>query len=433
MKITLISHASIVIETEDCKIWTDPWLFGTAFNDSWALKPSASTESVDYSSINYIWISHEHPDHFHIPTLKSLPKAFKESVVILYQKNNSNKMIQALERFGFKNFNILPNRKIIELSEKSKVYCYQVGAMDSALGVIESSETVLNINDCELSKNDCSIIVKDIGSPDVVLNQFSIAGYSGKVNRDNYLPQLAKQILSNCSDNHRDLAASLTIPFASFVYFCQDDNDYINKYHNSPIDFCQHMDSEKLNYALLFPADTLTVHTPFDNTTNIEKYSALEANYENVIEPSKEKTLEEIHESFNVRFQQISRDYTHFIRLFLKPVTVDIKDLSIKVKFSFKDGSFTEISHNEACDLEINSQPLWFGFKFPFGIQTLGVSARYVLHNNERNWKYHRILFSLNNAEIYISLKFFNKRNLKWLSSRISGSLTQFVGQLKRM
>lgn len=433
MKITLISHASVIIETEDRKIWTDPWLFGTAFNDSWALNPQASQESVDYSSIDHIWISHEHPDHFHIPTLRSLPEAFKESVIVLYQDNNSNKMIQALEKFGFRNFIRLPNRKIVSISDRTKVYCYQVGAMDSALGILSDSEVVLNINDCEFNSKDCSIVRSDIGQPDVVLNQFSIAGYSGQASRAKYLPPLARKILQNCSENHRDLSAKVTIPFASLVYFCQADNSYINEYHNSPLDFCKHMDNEGLDYILMYPGDVYSLSQSFCNSTNIEKYSMIEGSFEASMETAPTKTLREIENAFRDRFVQISRDHSRFIRILLKPVTVYIADLSKSIKFCFKDGTFEEINVDEACDLDINSQPLWFGFKFPFGIQTLGVSARYTLNKNEKNWKYHRILFSLNNAEIYLSHKFFNRSNLKWLASRFSGLVNQLFYQLKRM
>ena len=37
MSVTLVSHASVVIDTGSVRIWTDPWLFGKAFNDSWLL------------------------------------------------------------------------------------------------------------------------------------------------------------------------------------------------------------------------------------------------------------------------------------------------------------------------------------------------------------------------------------------------------------
>src|SRR5262245_58532602 len=112
MRITLICHASVVIETSDTVIWTDPWLFGKAFNDSWSLLPEAKFDTALYDKIKFVWVSHEHPDHFHIPTLKSLPQEFKNRVTLLFQKNNSDKMPNAFRKLGFSNIKLMPNRKI---------------------------------------------------------------------------------------------------------------------------------------------------------------------------------------------------------------------------------------------------------------------------------------------------------------------------------
>ena len=134
MEIRLISHASVVIRT-DVSIWTDPWLFGKAFNDSWSLFPPPAMDDSLYDSVDYLFISHEHPDHFHIPTLRSLPDAFKQRVTILFQENNSDKVFKALNKFGFPNTRALPHDKIVDLTDKTQIYCYQAGSMDSAFGV----------------------------------------------------------------------------------------------------------------------------------------------------------------------------------------------------------------------------------------------------------------------------------------------------------
>src|SRR5271154_691187 len=115
MKTKLISHASVIITSEDCRIWTDPWLFGKAFNDSWSLDPPAAWDPALLKDITHLWISHEHPDHFHIPTLKSLPAEFKERVLLLYQQNNSEKMWAAFRHFGFRNLQSLAHRKVVRL------------------------------------------------------------------------------------------------------------------------------------------------------------------------------------------------------------------------------------------------------------------------------------------------------------------------------
>jgi UDP-MurNAc hydroxylase len=438
MKVKLISHASVVIKSQNCHIWTDPWLFGTAFNNSWAQYPAPQINESDYESINYIWISHEHPDHFHIPTLKSLKNSFKSKVTILYQKNNSEKLFETLKKLGFTNFVILPHRRKVKLADNTTVYCYQCGTMDSVLGVMENNELILNINDAELHRSDCSTIVSDLEtSPDVVLNQFSIAGYSGHENRDERLSIQAQQVLDNCSANHIDLGAKVTIPFASFVYFCKDDNFYVNSYINTPADFASYMRKRTLDYAILYLGDEydLDYSSEYDSSVAeqnyIEAYDSLESQAHAYTEVP--KSFEEIVHAFNKRYSQVQKDYYSVFRKFLKPVSVYIPDLDKRIVFSFFDGNFSVVDNTIECDLTVNSQPLWFAFNFPFGVQTLGVSARYILHKNENNWKKHRVLFSMNNAEIYLSHRLLTKSNFSWIIKRFPGLLSQILYRTKIM
>ena len=172
MKIKFISTASVIITTEDCCIWTDPWNLGKAFNNSWALFPEIPFDQHDYDRITHVWVSHEHPDHFHIPTLKSLPKDFKERVTLLFQQNHSDKMPNAFKMLGFKNIQLIENRKITSISEKTNIQVVQVGSIDSTLAVIDKNHTILNVNDCEVSKKDCKNFLKDLGKEKYAKQQF---------------------------------------------------------------------------------------------------------------------------------------------------------------------------------------------------------------------------------------------------------------------
>ena len=86
MKIQFVNHASVIITSSDAKILTDPWFFGGAFNDSWSLIPMANQDKIPFDEIDFIFISHEHPDHFHFPTLKSLPDNFKKELKFYFKK-----------------------------------------------------------------------------------------------------------------------------------------------------------------------------------------------------------------------------------------------------------------------------------------------------------------------------------------------------------
>jgi UDP-MurNAc hydroxylase len=125
---------------------------------------------------------------------------------------------------------------------------------------------------------------------------------------------------------------------------------------------------------------------------------------------------------------QIRKCYPAAMLWLLRPVTVSIPDLDKTVRFRMASGTLEEVPNSTDPDLVINSQPLWFGFKFPFGIQTLGVSARFKLLRNYTNWKFHRILFSLNNGGIYLRPKLFlTSETLAYCRTRLDGGLKQSI------
>lgn len=434
MEIRLISHASVIIKS-DVSIWTDPWLHGKAFNDSWSLSPQPAFDEALYDEIDYIFISHEHPDHFHIQTLRSLPEAFKKRVTVLYQKNNSEKMLNAFKRLGFHEIISLPHRETVKLTEKTNVYCYQAGTMDSALGVINDNEVVLNLNDCEVNTGDCQRILSDLGKVDVVLNQFSIAGYSGFQDYENHLPRQSRNILDKMMANHLDLRAKVTIPFASFIYFSSEDNKYINDYSNKPQDVADYFAEKNQKLAVLYPGEVYRTGTEHDSTADLSRFREFYDSMETLTYDASEIIpLEKIVAAFNNLVKHLHEKYpVALLRALLKPVAVRIPDLDRTIVFSVASGEFREDSKAEP-DLIIKSQPLHFGFSYPFGIQTLGVSARYTLIKNFPNWRNHRILFSLNNAELYLRPKYLlAPQNLKFFKERLPGAWNQFLYRLKVM
>lgn len=69
----LYSHASLEIEYNGFNLLCDPWLDGPAFMGAWLQYPPSSI-SAKHLNPHAIWISHEHSDHFHEPTLRKINK-----------------------------------------------------------------------------------------------------------------------------------------------------------------------------------------------------------------------------------------------------------------------------------------------------------------------------------------------------------------------
>ena len=124
-KFTFINHASYVIETDQSVLLVDPWVEGYAFNEGWSLLDTSTTNEdlVNYISAikkeKFIWLSHEHSDHFSVPFLMKLKKK-AERVTFLFQKTLDGRVADFIRKLGF---------NVIESNDSSEV-------IDSELSVV---------------------------------------------------------------------------------------------------------------------------------------------------------------------------------------------------------------------------------------------------------------------------------------------------------
>ncbi len=99
-EISFINHACLYVETDDLKFATDPWIIGPAFSRGWWLKKNSPKNSFEkLNKCDFIFISHNHPDHLH-PL--SLEKINKKKLIITpnFKSNSTSKYLRSL---GFRN------------------------------------------------------------------------------------------------------------------------------------------------------------------------------------------------------------------------------------------------------------------------------------------------------------------------------------------
>ncbi|HVB55194.1 MAG TPA: MBL fold metallo-hydrolase [Candidatus Acidoferrales bacterium] len=431
MKIHLVGHACIVADCGDTSILMDPWLFGKIFNNSWSLLPEPKFDQAMLEKIDYIWISHEHPDHCHFPTLDSFPAAFKTRVTVLIQDREYAKISPALRKLGYERFQPLPHRHIVPLSDQpdaTRVYCYHAGLMDSALAVVSQGQVIFNANDARISTGACKRILNDIGPVDVLLNQFSLAAYAGLEPHEQFLPQRAKRVLDNLSSVHGALRAKATIPFASFIYFSSLDNKYVNNFANSARDAADHLSRHGQRTVVLYPGDTYELGAEHDSSRALARFDQLPGVDQRAYDPIESKTMPEIAAAYDGLAAQMRDRYPMLLLRMLRPVAVRMPDLDKTVVFRLAKGPLAEVGNQTQPDLVMNSQPLWFSFNFSFGMQTLGVTARFRLLRNVKNWKLHRMLFSLNNGGLYLHPRYLLTQGvLRSIRARFGGGFWQSI------
>jgi hypothetical protein len=440
MKIRLISQASVIITTSDCKIWTDPWLEGKAFNNSWSLHPKPDFQEAWFDEIDYVWVSHEHPDHFHIQTLKNLPASFKERVTLLFQKKNSDKMPGAFKKLGFKTIKLLKHAELTQLTENTQVFVYQIGIMDSSLGVKNKEFSIFNLNDCEPNPKDYKIIRKKFDEDiDVLLNQFSLAGNNGSREDIPKIKTKAQNILQNMIDDHIGLNAKTTIPFASFVYFSSITNKYINQHHNTIDDVKAVFAKNLLDLKVLYINDEIDLaDKEFDDSEAVKKFNEVQADF-NVLpyDSYPEIPFDTLKEGFEKRRAQLLQSYPGFIINKLGKMSVFLEDSNYGISFAMSSGLFEKEDSitKDNSDLIMHSQPFHQAFNTTWGVQTLGVGAQYFIEKNQATWKWYRLITNLNNSEIYLKPKyFFSKKNIHYIYSRLrANGLSQLFFRLKKV
>ena len=103
-EIRFFNHAFLEITGDDFSFSTDPWAIGPAFNTGWWLKYPTKKDWIDrLNNSNFIFISHNHPDHLHPLTLSKINK--NVPIVVPNFVTKSTEMY--IKDLGFKNIQVL--------------------------------------------------------------------------------------------------------------------------------------------------------------------------------------------------------------------------------------------------------------------------------------------------------------------------------------
>src|ERR1700744_1188721 len=99
--ITFANHASVILEGQGVRLLTDPWYVGAAFHNGWELHSPTGITPGDLNDVQYVWISHEHPDHFSIETIKEWLVPPKDYPPLLSKTTTDQRVPNFLRSRGF--------------------------------------------------------------------------------------------------------------------------------------------------------------------------------------------------------------------------------------------------------------------------------------------------------------------------------------------
>jgi UDP-MurNAc hydroxylase len=128
MKVTKYGSATILIETRDGTILCDPWLSDGVYYGAWCNYPPINMADCDFSNVDYVYISHIHPDHFDPKTMELLDK----STTVLIHKYHQGFLKAAIQRLGFSVVE-LENGAAFDVSKTTKLSIFAADDCDPSI------------------------------------------------------------------------------------------------------------------------------------------------------------------------------------------------------------------------------------------------------------------------------------------------------------
>lgn len=358
----------------------DPWFTGTAFNNGWRLlyEDSHDINQIEY---DYVWISHEHPDHFSIPTLSQIRK----SKHFLYQHSSDKKV---------KNWSEKKQHSVTELAEGAeydfgeiKLTSFVSDGYDSAaLFKFPNGVKFLNLNDARVELSDTIQKIKKHNLADlkIVSIQFSYANWAGNEN-DNEIPFHQQDlVIERIIKIHEVFKPEKILLFASYVYYSHEENFFWNK--NFWLTYVTEKLAEKgINLIIPKPNQVIEIDEVGDKNFIEENKLAIDfwkcQTKEEQIKDRSDKniSIEEIELAYHKWFDKLWKDNALSAVLnsknlnFCLRVKISDKDCVLKISLFNKRLLF---DNSEQYDCEVSSETLVFLLKNNFGRGTVTVNGR---------------------------------------------------------
>jgi UDP-MurNAc hydroxylase len=379
--VQFLNHASVVLEAGEASVVSDPWYSGAAFNQGWdLLAPDPSLGEVAERARN-IWISHEHPDHFSVDFFRNR----EPGAEVLFQKTRDRRVASFLEKVGW---------RVRECAEGVPVdiggATLTVGRKDfyDSWGLFEGGGArILNLNDCAFRTPDALERLRATTGPiDVLLTQFSYAGWKGGRDQRPLREEAARERLRILSLQAEVLKPRWVVPFASFIYFSHEDNAYLNDAANA-VDAVEAVLPAGCDAIVMKPRDRWTVGEAWDSAPAIAFWRERVAHARTAPRHAAGAAVgidvlsveaDEWRARFARRNGKLWMRFASFVPLAgaLRPVRVWLTDLRRLVEVS-PFSPLRALDGRAPFDTAMASECLSFVFRNEFGFDTLVVNGRF--------------------------------------------------------
>jgi UDP-MurNAc hydroxylase len=285
MDIKFLGQAGLLITGKNCKLLCDPWFSKTGgFLARWHQFPS--NEHIDkalFNDIDYLYVSHEHHDHFDEFFLKTLPKDTK-IIIANYLTKDFKKSFEELGFTNIEELNDWEEKKLADNFEVTIVTDPGKYKEDSTLFVKADGYNILNKNDCYLSQEYMEKF-SNIGI-DLLFTQFSGAIWFPMVYQYNSetKQKAVQSVLTRLENNFVNIVNTINskyvIPSAGPPCFLEDDcfdyNFVENAIFPDQSDFLPKIEQKilKSKFNTMIPGDIVSLDSDneiiFNNTNHFD-------------------------------------------------------------------------------------------------------------------------------------------------------------------
>jgi Beta-lactamase superfamily domain len=271
-----LGHACLALyaEGENPLLSTDPWLVGSVYWRSWWLQNYPTHEEIDWLAQSaLVYITHEHPDHFHMPTIRRLG----DGPTYLFPALAEPGYLVHMARQGFRAALAEP-RRWRPLAGDAAMMSIPLWNDDSLLLIVTPGALILNLNDARPPPPVLRAIknlADTIDKPRILLCSYSPASVINSFLDETGIVSLkhARNYVDYVCRLCDRLGADFYMPFASQAVFNRSDSIWANDYRTT----YEHLRRYWRGHAKLLPPYTTLDLTTFTHcSTPPEEYRALE-------------------------------------------------------------------------------------------------------------------------------------------------------------
>jgi len=425
--IRLVNHASLLIRSGDSSLLTDPWFSGSIFDEGWSLLHVNPDDSIAQIAPTSIWISHEHPDHFHPSTLRQVPKSQRAETPIYFRKTKDRRVRDWCESNGFPVIECEPEETYY-IGKNIELRVFPVGIVDSAAVIYYDGKTFLNLNDCNfLNPPDLKRFLRNLNSEIDYVGYLCGYAEGGGSRVDN---SFRKRLMTMQAERFKWLLDALPnskiLGFAAFKYFSHKENFFQND--SISFDFLRDLVLESPRVIVLKPGDRLETASKANSLVAIdfweEKRRVVSPTSKPIV-PIDEDAIVRLARHMNARFRQAAGLLG--IAMFrvpkyvgLRPLIFDVVDLEKRLVLDPRlqaEPHLTDLKEPllELNQIRLSSGALQYSLRDPYGLATLLINGRFEASDSARAnlYKWAMVgLVSLSDQRIDLRFVFSNLRKI---------------------